>query len=133
MEEQRKRLNSSMTYEEYVNTFDKAPKKPCLKPKQEPDVGMEDLDLLSDAQTEIVSINLITQQPQVKKKIYCDPNTVIQEVEEDGKTPVVWVDQQLTPSPMKMARQRTQSENIQFTFISFVEREIERKGSRKFE
>ncbi|CAD8066253.1 unnamed protein product [Paramecium sonneborni] len=124
MEEQRKRLNSSMTYEEYVNTFEKAPKKPCLKPKQEPDVGMDDLDLLSDAQTDI---------PQIKTKIYCDPNTVIQEVEEDGKTPVVWLDQQLTPSPMKMARQRTQSENIQFTFISFVEREIERKGSRKFE
>lgn len=29
----RKRLNSSMTYEEYVNTFEKAPKKPCFKPK----------------------------------------------------------------------------------------------------
>lgn len=32
-EPQRKRLNSTMTYEEYVNTFDEAPKKPCLKPK----------------------------------------------------------------------------------------------------
>lgn len=52
----RKRLNSSMTYEEYVNTFDKAPKKPCLKPKQEPDSGIDDLDLLSDAPTEIEAI-----------------------------------------------------------------------------
>lgn len=30
---ERKRLDSSMTYDEYVKTYDRAPKKPCLKPK----------------------------------------------------------------------------------------------------
>ena len=41
----RKRLNSSMTYEEYVSTFDKAPRKPSLKPLQDPQIELEELDL----------------------------------------------------------------------------------------
>lgn len=32
MSEQRKRLGSSMTYDEYVHTYEKAPLKPCMKP-----------------------------------------------------------------------------------------------------
>ena len=51
MEEQKKRLNSSMTYEEYVSNFEKEPKKPTLKPKLHPDLIIDDLDLLSDAPT----------------------------------------------------------------------------------
>lgn len=46
-----------MTYEEYVNTFDKPPKKPCLKPKLEPTLEMEDLDLLDDTKTDTVIFN----------------------------------------------------------------------------
>lgn len=44
-----------MTYEEYVNYFEKEPKKPTLKPKLSPDLALEDLDLLSDAPTADVS------------------------------------------------------------------------------
>lgn len=44
-----------MTYEEYVNYFEKEPKKPRLKPKLSPDLAVEDLDLLSDAPTDDVS------------------------------------------------------------------------------
>lgn len=48
MTELRKRLDSSMTYEEYVKTYDKAPNKPCLRPKQSPQIIDEDLDLTAD-------------------------------------------------------------------------------------
>ena len=51
MAEQKKRLNSSMTYEEYVSIFEKEPKKPTLKPKLNPDLAMDELDLMSDATT----------------------------------------------------------------------------------
>lgn len=44
-----------MTYEEYVNYFEKEPKKPTLRPKLSPDLAIEDLDLLSDVPTEDVS------------------------------------------------------------------------------
>lgn len=48
MTELRKRLNSSMTYEEYLHTFDQPPKKPNLKPKQDPVAEIDELDLLID-------------------------------------------------------------------------------------
>ena len=49
MTELRKRLNSSMTYEEYLHTFDQPPRKPSLKPKQDPETEIDDLDLLIEA------------------------------------------------------------------------------------
>lgn len=42
---ERKRLDSSMTYEEYVKAYDRAPRKPSHKPKQTPDLLIDDFDL----------------------------------------------------------------------------------------
>jgi len=55
-----------MTYEEYVSIFEKEPKKPTLKPKLNPDLVMDDLDLLSDATT---TDNLESFYPEMNDKL----------------------------------------------------------------
>ncbi|CAD8176966.1 unnamed protein product [Paramecium octaurelia] len=105
MTELKKRLNSSMTYEEYVSIFEKEPKKPSLKPKLNPDLAMDDLDLLSDATT---TDNLETLFPEIK--------------EQQNQKKVLSQD-------LSQNRQRTYSENISYTFLSFIQKKIERKQS----
>ncbi|CAD8183714.1 unnamed protein product [Paramecium octaurelia] len=105
MAEQKKRLNSSMTYEEYVSFFEKEPKKPTLKPKLNPDLAMDHLDLLSDATT---TDNFESFYPEVIDKL--------EQI-------------QVLPQEQSQRRQRTQSENISFTFLSFIQKKIERKQS----
>ncbi|CAD8168898.1 unnamed protein product [Paramecium pentaurelia] len=105
MAEQKKRLNSSMTYEEYVSIFEKEPKKPTLKPKLNPDLVMDDLDLLSDATT---TDNLEYFYTEINDK---------QELKQ-----VLFYGQ-------SQKRQRTYSENISYTFLSFIQKKIERKQS----
>ncbi|CAD8080039.1 unnamed protein product [Paramecium primaurelia] len=105
MTESKKRLNSSMTYEEYVSIFQKEPKKPSLKPKLNPDLLIDDLDLLSDAQTTDNVDTLYTEinQQQNQKQVPLQEHT--------------------------QKRQRTYSENISYTFLSFIQKKIERKQS----
>ncbi|CAD8186391.1 unnamed protein product [Paramecium pentaurelia] len=105
MTESKKRLNSSMTYEEYVSIFEKEPKKPSLKPKLNPDLLIDDLDLLSDAPT---TDNLETLYTEIK--------------EQQNQKQVVLQEQ-------TQKRQRTYSENISYTFLSFIQKKIERKQS----
>ncbi|CAD8072099.1 unnamed protein product [Paramecium primaurelia] len=105
MAEQKKRLNSSMTYEEYVSIFEKEPKKPTLKPKLNPDLVMDDLDLLSDATT---TDNLEYFYTEINDK---------QELK------------QVLFNEQSQKRQRTYSENISYTFLSFIQKKIERKQS----
>ncbi|CAD8110925.1 unnamed protein product [Paramecium sonneborni] len=105
MAEQKKRLNSSMTYEEYVSIFEKEPKKPTLKPKLNPDLIMDDLDLLSDAPT---TDNLETLFLETK----------------DNSEQI-----QVLTYKQSQKRERTYSENISYTFLSFIQKKIERKQS----
>ncbi|CAK86599.1 unnamed protein product (macronuclear) [Paramecium tetraurelia] len=105
MTELKKRLNSSMTWEEYVTYFEKEPKKPTLKPKLNPDLLIDPLDLLSDATT---TDNFESFYPEVTDKL--------EQI-------------QVLPFEQSQRRQRTYSENISFTFLSFIQKKIERKQS----
>ncbi|KAM3146353.1 hypothetical protein pb186bvf_001322 [Paramecium bursaria] len=103
MSDKRKRLYSSMTYEEYMDLQDAPPQKPQLRPSESP-LTIPELLLSDDIQQ---------QHP-------------LQIIPEDETVDVYDVPK----IPKIKKRNRFQSENIHYTFLSFIEKGIQRKKSK---
>ncbi|CAK87538.1 unnamed protein product (macronuclear) [Paramecium tetraurelia] len=112
--ELRKRFNSSMTYQEYLDAYDKPPPKPKLKPKESPVVA--ELLLLEPPKG---------PKPQSQKLEIYEPDEIILEESETDERSRAQSPIQKPPCYKALkannVRVRSQSENFVFSVYRFLQ------------
>ncbi|CAD8156670.1 unnamed protein product [Paramecium pentaurelia] len=110
-QEIRQRYHSSMTYQEYLDTYDKPPPKPQIRPKETPQL-LEPLILEGHKGPKI---------QQQKLTVYSPDDVIFEESENDEKPKALNHIQLQKALKEHNIRIRSQSENLGFSVFRFLQ------------